>query len=138
MGSLLKLAAKVLIVSRMAGRVRATSIRMAVAALCACLAAVLAMAALGCVATALWIVTLPSLGAVGAPLVVAASLSGLVVILLAAARLMARRGRGPSDASITPQLPLLEATRFFTENKSTVLLAAVLAGMAAANGSRKP
>jgi len=138
MGSLLKLGAWVLIESAKAGGVRAATIRMAVVALCACFAAVLALAALGCAATALWIFTQPSLGAVGAPLVVAASLSCVVLLLAVAARFIIRRGRGNLVASTAPQVLLLEASPFFAEHKSAVLLAAVMAGMAAANGSRKP
>ncbi len=138
MGSLIKLAAWLLIESGRAGSVRAATIRMTTAALCAGLAAVLMPAALGCVATALWIFTLPSLGPVGAPLVVAATLSTVVLILATAAWLIMRHSWRRRDAATAPQLLLSEATRLFNEHKGAVLLAAIVAGMAAANGGRKP
>jgi len=99
---------------------------------------VLALAALGCGATALWIVALPSLGPVGAPLVVAASLSIATVALAMAGWLVVRRSRPRSDIAVAPEFLLSEATRLFSEHKGAVLLAALVAGMAVANGSRKP
>jgi len=138
MGSLIKLATWALIESGRAGSARAATMRMSAAALCAGLAAVLALAAFGCAATALWIVTLPSLGPVGAPLVVAASLSIATVILAMTGWLIVRHSRHESDVAAVPEFLLFEATRLFNEHKGAVLLAALVAGMVAANGSRKP
>jgi hypothetical protein len=137
MGRLLKLAAWALIESGRAGILHPPPIRMTAAALCAGLAAVLMLVALGCVATALWIFTLPSLGPVGAPLLVAASLSIVALILATAAWRIMRHGRRRPGAAAAPQLLLSEATRLFNEHKGAVLLAAVVAGMTAANGGRK-
>jgi hypothetical protein len=137
MGSLIKLAAWALIESGRARIVGPATIRMTAAALCAGLAAVLMLVALGCVATALWIFTLPFLGPVGAPLVVAATLSIVILILATAAWLIIRHSRRGSGAGAAPQLLLSEAMRLFSEHKGAVLLAAVVAGMAAANGGRK-
>jgi hypothetical protein len=64
MGSPIKLATWALIESGRVGSARTATIRMATAALCAGLAATLALAAFGCAATALWLVTLPSFGPV--------------------------------------------------------------------------
>ena len=138
MSRLLKFAAWAFVEFGKAGSVRTATIRITSAALCAGLAAVLALAATGCVATALWIVTLPSLGPVGAPLVIAASLSGLVFILSAAAWLITRRGRETPSVCPAPQMLLLEATRLFTAHTGAMLLAAVIAGMVAADSGRKP
>jgi hypothetical protein len=137
MGSLIKLAAWALIESGRAGIVQPATIRMTVAALCAGVAAVLMLVALGCVATALWIFTLPSLGPVGAPLVVAASLSIVTLILATAAWRIMRHGRRRPGAIAAPELLLSEATRLFNQHKGAVLLAAVVAGMTVANGGRK-
>jgi hypothetical protein len=138
MGSLIKLATWALIESGRAGSARAATIRMTAAALCAGLAAVLVLAALGCAATALWILALPALGPVGAPLVVAASLSVMTLILAMAGWLIVRRNRLRPDIAVAPEFLLSEATRLFSEHKGAVLLAAIVAGMAVANGSRKP
>jgi hypothetical protein len=138
MGSLIKLATWALIESGRAGSARAATIRMTTAALCAGLAAMLALAALGCAATALWIVALPALGPVGAPLVVAASLSLLTRMLAMTGWRIVRHGRQRPDVTVAPEFLLSEATRLFSEHKGAVLLAALVAGMAAANGGRKP
>jgi len=138
MGSLIKLAAWALIESGRAGSAHAATIRMSAAALCAGLAAMLVLAAFGCAATALWIAVLPALGPVGAPLVVAAGLSIVTPIVAMLGWQIVRHGRQRSDIAVAPEFLLSEATRFFSEHKGAVLLAALVAGMAAANGSRKP
>ena len=138
MGSLIKLAAWALIESGRAGSARAATIRMSAAALCAGLAAMLVLAAFGCAATALWIAVLPALGPVGAPLVVAAGLSIVTLIVAMIGWQIVRHGRQRSGVAVAPEFLLSEATRFFSEHKGAVLLAALVAGMAAANGSRKP
>ena len=137
MGNLIELTARLLIESGRAGGARAATIRMTAAALCAGLAAVLMLAALGCAATALWIVALPSLGTVGAPLVVAATLSTVALILAIAVWLVMRHGWRRQGGAMAPQLLLSEATRLFNEHKGVALLAAVVAGMAAATNGRK-
>jgi hypothetical protein len=138
MRSLIEVAAWVLAESGAARSARTAAIRMAVSALCAGLAAMLILAVLGAAAAALWIFTLPSLGPVGAPLVVAAALSTVTLIVAAAAWLAIRQSRRRSDSAIAPQLLLSEAMRLLNEHKGAVLLAAVVAGMAAANTGRKP
>jgi hypothetical protein len=138
MGSLIKLAAWALVESGRAGNARAATIRMSAAALCAGLAAMLVLAAFGCAATALWIAVLPALGPVGAPLVVAVGLSIVTLILAMIGWQIVRHGRQRSGVAVAPEILLSEATRLFSEHKGAVLLAALVAGMAAANGSRKP
>jgi hypothetical protein len=138
MGRLIELAAWLLIESGGGGSARAATIRMTAVALCAGLVAALMLAALGCVATALWIFTLPSLGPVGAPLVVAAALSTVILVLAMAAWLIMRHSRRRPNPTVVPQLLLSQASQYFNEHKGVVLLAAVVAGMVAANGGRKP
>jgi hypothetical protein len=138
MGSLIKLATWALIESGKAGSARAATVRMTAAVFCLGLAVLLALAAFGCVATALWIVMLPSLGPVGAPLVVATGLSIVTLILGMTGWLVLHRSRQGSTIAIAPEFLLSEAARLFREHKGAVLLAALVAGMAAANGGRKP
>ncbi|MFI5017125.1 MAG: hypothetical protein ACHQHK_04185, partial [Dongiales bacterium] len=83
------------------------------------------------------ILALPSLGPVGAPLVVAAAFLIVTLILVAVACRVRRPGRrkaagAPAAASLAPEL-----ARILRDHKGTVLLAAALAGMAAASGRRK-
>src|SRR5579859_2376709 len=99
-----------------AGGGRAAGARMAGACLCAGLALVLTPAVFGCAAVALWMFTLPYVGPVGAPLVVAAALSILILSLAVAARHIMRHGRQRPDAVPAPQLPQLllsEAAHLF-------------------------
>ena len=138
MGGLVKLAAWLLSKVGGAGEVRAATIRMTIAALCAGLAALLMLVSLGCMATALWIFTLPSLGPAGAPLVVAATLSALALMSAAAVWLIMRRRRRGAVAATASPLLLSDATRLFNEHKVAILLAAVVAGMAAAKGGHRP
>jgi len=122
----------------MTAGVRTAAIRITVAALCSGLAAAVLLAALGCAAAALWIVALPSLSSVGAALAVAAALSILTVILAMAVWLIMRRGARRPRIGTAPLLLQSDATRLFSEHKGALLLAAVVAGMAAANRSRRP
>ena len=138
MSSLIKLATWALIESGRAGSARAATVRMTSAAFCASLAAMLAVAAFGCAAAALWIAMLPSLGPVGAPLVVAAGLSIITLVLAMIGWQIVRHGRQSSAIAVAPELLLSEAARLFSEHKGAVLLAALVAGMAAASGGRKP
>lgn len=138
MGNLVKLAGLLLVGFARTGNVRDCLIRTTAAALCATLAAVLALAALGCAATALWIFALPALGPVGAPLVVAAVLSTLILVLAMAIWLIHRGGRRQASADTDPQLLLAGATRLFSEHRAAALLAAVVAGVVAGTRARKP
>jgi len=117
---------------------QATITRLVVVAACAALAAVMMLGAIGCLAAALWIYTLPSLGPVGAPLVVAAALLILTLILVAIACRIRRPGRRKAAAASSAAASLApEIARILRDHKGTVLLAAALAGMAAASGRRK-
>ena len=116
-----------------AGNGRAARARLAGACLCAGLAVVLTPAVLGCAAAGLWMFALPYVGKVGAPLVVAAGLSIVILGLAVAASLMMRHGRRKAGAVPAPQasrLLLSEAAHLINENKGAALLAAVVAGMA--------
>ena len=137
MGSLIKLAVSALLATGGVNHLQASITRLAIVAACAVFAAVMMLGALGCLAAALWILTLPSLGPVGAPLVVAAAFLVVTLIRVAVACGVRRPGRrksaaAPAAASLAPEL-----ARILRDHKGTVLLAAALAGMAAASGRRK-
>jgi hypothetical protein len=138
MGSPIGLAASALWESGRADNIRAAAIRVSGVVLCAGLAAMLVLAAFGCAAAALWILALPSLGAVGAPLIFAATLFAVVLILMTIVWFTMPLGWRRRRATMAPQVLLSEATRLFNEHKGSVLLAAVFTDMAAANGRRHP
>ena len=120
------------------GSIDKTTGRMTAAALCASLAAVSAIAAGGCAAVALWLWAIPYVGPVGAPLVAAGGLLVSCVILMIVARRILYRRRRVTGAMPGSGLRLEEVLRLFNENKGTVLLAALVAGLAAGNSGRKP
>ena len=98
-------------------------------------AAVLASFALGCALAALWIYARPSLGAAGAPLLVA----GVLLVLALAAllpvwRLRRRRRAPPSAGDLAAEL-LAEAARLTKAHEGPMLLAALIAGFTA--GTRR-
>ena len=138
MGSLIKLVTSALLAAGGVNHLRATITRLLVVAVCATLAAVMMLGALGCLAAALWIYTLPCLGPVGAPLVVAAAFLIVTLILVAVACRIRRPGRRKAAAAPGAAASLApEIARILKDHKGTVLLAAALAGMAAAGGRRK-
>ena len=115
-----------------------TTGRMTAAALCASLAAVSAIAAGGCAAVALWLWAIPHVGPVGAPLLAAGGLLVFCAVLMIVAREIVHRRRRAAGSVPASGLRLDEAVRLFNENKGTVLLAALVAGLVAGNSGRKP
>jgi len=110
--------------------------RVVTATICGVVAAVLVTASVGCAATALWIWEVPRIGPAGAPLVVAGALLVACLAALALARHALRPRRTPSSSDAAAAALLAEATRVFKENKSTVLMAAFIAGMDAGRKGR--
>lgn len=84
---------------------------------------------LGCVLAALWLFLLPYLGPVGAPLAIGGSLLlvGLVVVALGR---ISRSFQPPAPLhNVLPALAVAEATNLLKDHKSSVLIAAVIAGL---------
>ena len=135
---LLRLATMAAQASGKAGSIGRTTGRMTAAALCASLAAVSAIAAGGCAAVALWLWAIPHVGPVGAPLVAAGGLLVFCAVLMIVAREIVHRRRRAAGSVPASGLRLDEAVRLFNENKGTVLLAALVAGLVAGNSGRKP
>ena len=126
-----------LVESNRAGNAQSATFRMTIAAFCLGIAGLILLGTLGCGAAALWILALPTLGSVGAPLVVGAFLLAVATAFAVTGWHVARRGSRNSD-TVLPQRELLaEATRLFNEHKAGVLLAALVAGMAAENSGRR-
>ena len=90
-------------------------------------------AAIACALVALWLYVLPQVGPTGAPLVVAGSFSACASSCSLSCS-YGLRPRPPPAAGVAPSVLIAEATRLINENKGTVLLAALLAGLVA--GSR--
>ena len=120
------------------GSIGRTTGRMTAAALCASLAAVSAIAAGGCAAVALWLWAIPHVGPVGAPLVAAGGLLVFCAVLMIVARGIVHHRRRVASSMPASGLRLEELLRLFSENKGTVLLAALVAGLVAGNSGRKP
>ena len=134
---LLRLATMAAAASAKVGDIGRATSRIAAAAACASLAAVSAIAAGGCAVAALWLFAIPYVGAAGAPLVAAGGLLVFCVVLMAVARGIVRYNRRAPSSTAAPGLQLGEAIRLFSENKGTVLLAALVAGLVAGNSGRR-
>ena len=108
----------------------------AIKAAAAIFAGLLALAAMATVAFSTWIFAMPYTGAAGAALVAAAYLllAGLAVIGIAAWTI--GNEMKPVAANPTQQIPLI-MNQFIKEQKGTLLVAALLAGMMAAENQRK-
>ena len=108
----------------------------AIKAAAAIFAGFLALAAMCTVAFAIWVYAIPYTGAAGAALIAAAYLlfAGLVVIGIAAWAV--GNEVKPVTANSTQQIPLI-MNQLIKEQKGTLLLAALVAGMMAAENQRK-
>jgi hypothetical protein len=111
-------------------------------AVCLIVAIGTAAAALGCAAVALWCLALPSLGPVGAPLVVAAAFLLIAIVALVVIAQLSARHREPAidparyAETIGEQLAKVlpsgsDITRLAKENAGTLSIAALVAGLVA-------
>ena len=118
--------------ANMAAPVRHGAIKVAAAIF----AGFLAFAAMGTVAFAVWIYATPYTGAAGAALIAAAYLlfAGLVVIVFAAWAV--GNEVNPVAANSPKHIPLI-MNQLIKEQKGTLLVAALVAGMMAAENQRK-
>ncbi len=126
-----------MLIARTAGAVAERAgkiVRRAIAVIvCTILAGIFAGAAFGCAMAALWIVLLPQIGPVLAPLAVCGLLLVLALALLLTSQVVARRkvsGTAAAGAAGDPLAALAtDALRLVREHKGAMLLSAVLAGL---------
>ncbi len=137
MGGLLKLALTALAASSRTTALKEFTGRMMAALVLGGLALLLAAAAWGCFCAALWVWLTPSLGPVGAPLVVAAICLLAGAILGGVAWGLVRRRHPRPAADLNVDALLNDAGRLFNEHKGAALLAAALLGLLAGNGRRR-
>ncbi len=97
--------------------------------------AICAVAIIACCLTSLWIYSLPRVGPVTAPLIVAGVLVVLCLALLGTLRGLRRAPRVANPIDVLPALVLVETRRVMAAHGGTMLLAALLAGLVA--GSRE-
>ena len=102
----------------------------------ALVAVLLALAAAGCVAAAIWIFAVPYVGSAGAALISAAYLllAGLMTLLISSWVL--KKETRPVAENLAAQTPLI-MNQLIVEHKGTLLVAALVAGMMAAESQRK-
>lgn len=123
--------------NRLARHGRAAAGKAAIVAGAALIASISAMAAIGCALWALFVYALPIAGPVGAPLIVSVALLAICFAALAAARQSLRprqhsvRARHLTGASLSH-----EASALFKDQKSALLLGALLAGIVAGSGKK--
>lgn len=123
--------------NRLARHGREAAGKIAVVAAAAFIASLSAMAAIGCALWALYVYALPHAGPAGAPLIVAAVLLAVCISALAAASLSLRpRRRAIRVDSLSAASINHEVSALFKDQKSALLLSALLAGVVAGS-SRK-
>ena len=137
MGNLLKLALTALAASSQTSALKVFTGRTLAAMVLAILALVMAGAAWGCICAALWIGLTPSLGPVGAPLVVAALCVLVAGILAVIAWALTRRRRPRIEPGLQAEALLAEASNLIKEHKGAAVLGALLLGMLAGNSGRR-
>jgi hypothetical protein len=91
---------------------------------------------------ALWAFARPSLGSAGASLVVAGALATLTLIFLLGSWLVTRRGKAPPPPPAAIYRDPTEAitqtiTALFSNNKLSILLATLIAGVVAEHTARR-
>jgi hypothetical protein len=111
--------------------------KIAIVAAAALVASVGMMGAVGCALWALWIYALPLAGPVGAPLIVAVVLLALsITVLLAARHLLRSRRRNIRLRPLLGESLSHEAATLFKDQKSALLLGALLAGVVAGSSKK--
>ena len=133
-GGLIRLAVMTLVKTGASRNIGAAAARISAATVCAFFISVLAIAAIGCAVAALWIYATPYIGSVGAPLAAAGALLTICLILALAIRRLLERRPAALRSPMDPEALLADAMRLFKEHKGPVLLAALIAGIVAANG----
>ena len=120
-----------------AGSLQAASRRMGLMLLYVLLAAIAAIAALGCAIAGIWLALLPAIGPVWTPLLIGAALAGIaaILVLLVTRRSPRRTGLGGSGDGVDPAA-LLSA--IFRDHKTSLLLGAALAGLLAGSDLTRP
>jgi hypothetical protein len=122
-------------VRRIAERVAYVAAYVAVGACCA-------IGMLGCLVAALWIYARAHVGAVGAPLIVAAALAVVGFAVFALLRYGARARRAPPDAGLSQAALLAEVagleelSDLVRAQKGPMLMAALVAGLMAGRNNR--
>jgi hypothetical protein len=132
---MLQLAVSLLRLSAAEG-MRAASRRLALALCCGVIAALAGFAALGCAVAALWSALLPPLGPVWTPVVI-----GLVFAVISVACLLGLRAFARPRARPLPKLagkdPVAALTALLSDNRTGLLLGAVVLGIVAGRGWRR-
>jgi hypothetical protein len=123
--------------NRLARHGREAAGKIAIVAAAAFVASLSAMAAVGCSLWALYVYALPHAGPAGAPLIVAAVLVAVCIAALASASMSLRpRRRSIRVESVSAASLNHEVSALFKDQKSAILLSALLAGVVAGS-SRK-
>ena len=113
-----------------------SSLRLAMAILCAAITATLGTAAAGGVAMAIWIWAEPALGPAGASLTVSAGLLVACLTTLAGMRRILATAEPPPSPGAAATLLLSEATRLLKDHKGAALIAAIMVGLTSEHFSR--
>ena len=139
---IVKMALSALLQGTLASRTADAAGRLAIPILCGMVGMLFAIAAIGCLAAALWLLVLPSVGPVWAPIICAGAflaVGGIVVLSgLMISRRMKARSRPPlsSLGDAIPDGLLGDIGDMLKRNQGSLLAAALVAGFIAATRRR--
>jgi hypothetical protein len=142
MKSIVMMALSALLQGSLVSRAAETAGRLSIPILFGMIAAMFAIAAIGCLAAALWIFLIPSVGPVWAPVICAGALFALAGILVATGIAISRRMKArahaplPSLAAAIPDGLLDDVGDMLKKNQGALLAAALVAGIFAATRRR--
>lgn len=137
--SLIRLAMMGLVRPLLAPRFDAAVNRVAITAVCALLTMTFTFGAVGCAVASLWLYVTPAVGPVGAPLVCAAALLAVALLLTLIPRMHRRRRLdrqrppAPEPASSGEEVILAEVFLFFKQHTSLALAIALIIGTLVGN-----
>jgi hypothetical protein len=133
---LIKLTATLLDLSRLGDRLARRARRGALALAFAFAGTLLVAAAFGCAIAALWLFLQPLLGPVGASLAAAGALLLLALVALLVARRVSKRQPALLAHPIDPSSLAAEIGQLMKSDKSSLLIAAAVAGLLAGTARR--
>ncbi|MEX0808781.1 MAG: hypothetical protein WD044_08630 [Dongiaceae bacterium] len=139
MNSIVKMALAALLQGTLASRTAEAAGRMSIPILFGMVALFFATAAIGCLTVALWVLLAPTIGPIWTPVACAGALLAVAGIILLTGFIISRRMKErsrPAAAPIVPEQLLSDIGGMLKKHQSSLLIAAVVAGLMAGTGRR--
>lgn len=139
MNGIVKMALAALLQGTLASRTVEAAGRLTIPILFGMVALVFAVAAIGCLTAALWVLLTPLIGPIWTPVACAGALLAVAGLVLLAGFLISRRMKErarPTPAPLVPEQLLSDIGGMLKKHQSSLLIAAVVAGLMVGTGRR--